>query len=76
MFFNQPELEAKVSVSEQNCPLSVFVSVIIGVNVLHLYLLFQNYWADFNQHLLKSSKGEGDFSLLKKGQIIFELEII
>ena len=47
------------------CPLSVVDVVVVVVNFLHLHLLLQNHWANFNQTWHKASFGEEDSSLFK-----------
>ena len=63
--FSSPELKAQVSFSDQNCPVSVVIVVVVGVNFSHFHLLLQNHWPNFNQTWHKASFGEGDFSLFK-----------
>ena len=74
--FSSPEPKAQMSFSNQNCPLSVVVVVV--VNFSNFHLLLQNHWAIFNQTLHKAPLGEGDSSFFFqiKDPALFQGEMI
>ena len=63
LLFSSPEPKAQVSFSDEICPLSVVVVVVVNFSDFHL--LLQNHLANFNQTWHKASLGERDSSLFK-----------